>query len=42
MKNGILLSSIKEMTEQEVIEYLTIIGTMNEIETEKMEQQSRR
>ncbi len=42
MKNGIPLSTIKEMTEYEVLEYITIIGTMNEIEMERMENSSRR
>ncbi len=37
MKNGIQLSSIKEMTEKEVMEYLLILGVFNEIEAEKLD-----
>jgi hypothetical protein len=41
MKSGISLSTIKEMSEIEVMEYTTILGAMNEIEVEKMEQSRR-
>jgi len=41
MKSGISLSTIKEMTEKEVLEYTAILGIMSELEVEKMEQSRR-
>lgn len=37
LKSGIPLSTIKEMTEKEVNEYLSILGVMNELEKEEAE-----
>lgn len=37
IKNGIPLSTIKEMTEKEVMEYMVILGIMNEIEVEQLQ-----
>ena len=41
MKHGISYDSIKQMTEHEVMEYMTIIQEIDRIEAEKMESMRR-